>query len=515
MKHLSPAAQVYLLGLMLIMIGLGFLNYKHTRLGLPVMPGAYQTVWTIEAKVTFNARNDAVEASLALPKPQSNIKVLDNTFSSSGYNFRVENIDGHERAIWQKMAANGPQSLYYKFNVYQDGRYVPLASNLLSQAVVKPDWAGSRFAALREAAHVLVTTSRQVTTDVPDFAGELLRQLQDSNNPDGVLVLSSLPGQSVAQVGLALLAQADVPAHLLRGIYLETDRSRLTAIELIELFDGRQWVVLQPIDGAIGLPNHFMIWQRGDRSLLDIQGGENSRVRFSVLANNVPVRQVALKRMEESGSAMIDFSIYSLPIEQQSIFKFILLVPIGALVVTLLRVLVGVRTAGTFMPVLLAIAFIQTTLLTGVFIFLVILVLGLWVRSYLNHLDLLLVSRIAAVVVVVVGVMMLISIVSYKIGYEQALTVTFFPMIILAWAIEHMSILWEDDGPMEVCIQTAGTLFVAVCCYLVMTNRYVEHWTFNFPEVLLVSLGLIVVAGHYTGYRLSELLRFKQMRNMS
>jgi hypothetical protein len=162
--------------------------------------------------------------------------------------------------------------------------------------------------------------------------------------------------------------------------------------------------------------------------------------------------------------------------------------------------------------VLLAIAFIQTSLLNGVLIFLLVLGVGLFVRSYLDRLDLLLIARIAAVVVIVVGVMATLSIVSYKLGLEQALTVTFFPMIIIAWTIEHMSILWEDDGPMEVLIQTAGSLLVAILCYVVMTNRYVEHWMFNFPELLLALLGITIVLGHYTGYRLSELLRFRHMR---
>jgi len=245
--------------------------------------------------------------------------------------------------------------------------------------------------------------------------------------------------------------------------------------------------------------------------MIDVEGGRRSRVSFSTLANNVPTRQVALEQMGGEQAALIDYSIYSLPIEQQSIFKFILLVPVGALIVIFIRVVIGVRTAGTFMPVLLAIAFVQTSLISGVLIFLLILAVGLWVRSYLSRLDLLLVSRIAAVVVIVVGMMSAISIVSYKLGIEQALTITFFPMIIIAWTIEHMSILWEDDGPLEVLIQTTGSLSVATLCYFVMTSRYIEHWMFNFPELLLVLLGLIIILGHYTGYRVSELIRFRHM----
>ena len=139
-------------------------------------------------------------------------------------------------------------------------------------------------------------------------------------------------------------------------------------------FDGERWQVFNPTSGTLGLPANFLIWQRGDKSLLDVEGGSRSRVTFSILANNVPQREVSLKQMGDETAALMDFSIYSLPIEQQSIFKFILLVPVGALIVILMRAIVGIRTAGTFMPVLLAIAFVQTDLLNGVVIFLLIII---------------------------------------------------------------------------------------------------------------------------------------------
>ena len=141
------------------------------------------------------------------------------------------------------------------------------------------------------------------------------------------------------------------------------------ANHLIEIYSGEHWVVFEPKTGRRGLPNNFLIWQRGDKSLLDVEGGRRSRVRFSILANDVPTREVALKKMGGEQAALMDYSIYSLPIEQQSVFKYILLVPVGALVVIVLRLMVGVRTAGTFMPVLLGIAFIQTSLVNGVAIF--------------------------------------------------------------------------------------------------------------------------------------------------
>ena len=42
-----------------------------------------------------------------------------------------------------------------------------------------------------------------------------------------------------------------------------------------------------------------------------------------------------------------------------------------------------------------------------------------------------------------------------------------------------------------------------------------EHLTFNFPELNLVLLALILAMGQYTGYKLSELRRFRAMDEVS
>ena len=508
---MSPRAQVYFLGLFLIALGLGLVAYKSQILSLPIIPGAYKTIWTIEAKIEFDANGGPAKASLALPKSQANMEVLDEIFSSSGYGFTTEKKSGHERAVWAKRDTTGKQALYYKLDVHKKETSQQEPQLSLEPHAADPEWAGTRHASLRAAADALIARSWRNSADRTGFVSQLLKSLNDPNNNDTRLIYNGLSSKNKVQIALDVLAIAEVPAHILRGIYLEEDRSNIGSSSLLEIHNGEHWQVFNPFTGKQGLPSNFLIWQRGDKSLIDVEGGTNSRVRFSTLSNDVPTREVALQRMGGEQAALLDYSIYSLPIEQQSVFKFILLIPVGTVLVIFMRVVIGLRTAGTFMPVLLAIAFIQTTLLSGILIFLLILTIGLWVRTYLSRLDLLLVSRIASVVVIVVSLMALISIVSYKLGIEQSLTVTFFPMIVIAWTIEHMSILWEDDGPLEAFIQTVGSLLVAIICYVVMTNHYIKHWMFNFPELLLVLLGLIIILGHYTGYRVSEMLRFRHM----
>ena len=47
------------------------------------------------------------------------------------------------------------------------------------------------------------------------------------------------------------------------------------------------------------------------------------------------------------------------------------------------------------MAILIALAFIQTTLLVGLPIFITLVAAGLWIRSWLSHMNLLLVARIS------------------------------------------------------------------------------------------------------------------------
>jgi hypothetical protein len=193
------------------------------------------------------------------------------------------------------------------------------------------------------------------------------------------------------------------------------------------------------------------------------------------------------------------------------VYRILLLVPIGAFLLVILRNVVGIKTFGTFMPVLIALAFRETQLLWGIVLFSVVVALGLSIRLYLEHLKLLVVPRLASVLFVVVLLMALLSILTHKLGLERGLSVALFPMVILTMTIERMSIVWEERGATEALQQGLGSLAVAAIVYLIMTIKQVEHLAFVFPELLLVLLAGTLLLGRYYGYRLLELRRFKQL----
>jgi hypothetical protein len=205
----------------------------------------------------------------------------------------------------------------------------------------------------------------------------------------------------------------------------------------------------------------------------------------------------------------MDFSILSLPLQTQQVYKILLMVPLGIFFLVVLRNVIGMKAFGTFMPVLIAMSFRETQLLWGVILFTLIVSVGLMIRFYLEHLKLLLVPRLAVLVMVVVITMMILSVLTHNLGLDRGLSISLFPIVIMTMTIERMTIVWDERGAGEAMKQAIGSLIIATFAYAIMSNPYLEHLFFVFPELLLLVVAATLLLGRYKGFRLMELTRFK------
>ena len=97
-------------------------------------------------------------------------------------------------------------------------------------------------------------------------------------------------------MALDLLTRAKIPARIVRGLFLKDGRRRQSLYELIEVHDGSKWICFNQRTGTQGVPSNFVIWQRGGRSLIDLEGGEDSKVVFSVIRDIRPSLDQATKK---------------------------------------------------------------------------------------------------------------------------------------------------------------------------------------------------------------------------
>lgn len=480
--------------------GLAIAALRHSEYGVPLWPGSVQPVWQVEARIEYSANGGSTKASLTLPPEQNGFRVIGESGASSGFGFNLERSE-QRQATWSKREASGEQQLYYKLDLVADNntRFPGDAPGELRARNFNEPYA--------TAVEQVLTSIVPLTADAESLALQVVAAMNTQPLSQNLsLLLDQFPR---AQLMADLINNAGVNARTVQVLELEDRRRRQSLSDYVQVWSEDDWILFDTENGLVGKDQPLLLWQTQTPAVLEVVGGRNSRVTFSMLTQTRSSLGLAQQNDDN-----FRFSLHNLPIAEQGMFKLIMMLPIGALVVVFLRLIVGMSTSGTFMPILIALAFLQTELLPGVASLLLVVAIGLLIRSLLSALNLLLVARIATLVVVVIGIISFVSVLSYELGLIGGLTITFFPMIILAWTIERMSILWEEEGPKQVLVQGGGSLIVAILAYLVMDVDAIRYWAFNFPEVHLCVLAVIMLLGRYTGYRLLELKRFSTFNDL-
>ncbi|MGO1247078.1 MAG: UUP1 family membrane protein, partial [Oceanisphaera sp.] len=368
----------YIIVAVLFLAGLALMLQRHFVYEVPWMPGEKRQIWSIEAKVEFEAQGKPVKASLAIPGSQPGFTLMNESAASPGYGLSFVEANGSNRAEWTIRNAQGHQELYYKVDMMHDPfAKAPLSTQLPAMTAVE---VAEPYATAMDQVLSLAT---ERSADGITLTRELIKELNNRGQNAELLAQYKAPGPLLVE----LLHRAAVPARLLQGLQLEDGRRRQPLINLVQVYEGESYELFNPETGAQGLQEQQLLWEYHSSPVLDLVGGSNSRVTFTMLQQELPTNIALAKKFDQP--SWIDVSLYNLPLEEQALFKGILLVPIGVLVVVFLRIIVGIKTSGTFMPVLIAMAFIQTSLITGLVGFLIIVGTGLILRSYLSHLNLL------------------------------------------------------------------------------------------------------------------------------
>jgi hypothetical protein len=498
---------VYALAALLTVIGLAVFGYKWQALGFPLTENQETPVWTIESAISFDPGPGTIKVNQHIPTLTPGFRMLNENSVSRGYGFSVDYGSGGREAQWAIRRADGPQTIYYRISVFEDK--TSEASDI-TPPYPPPPVINEPF---KTAVDVIVADVEEQSADDASLTSELLRRMNDpSPNPNVELLLSDVENDAdFVDIVTTMLAAAHIPARMVRGVELDGRQRHASLVPWLEVYDGDRWRYFNPATGEEHLPQRFFVWWRGNEPLVTVEGGSNVQVGFAVQENHLDAVAIAETQAAKKGGTLIDFSLYSLPIRTQAVYGVLLMIPIGALVMVIMRNIVGIDAFGTFMPVLIALAFRETKLFWGVVLFTLLVTLGLSIRFLLERLRLLLVPRLSAVLIVVVLLTLVISLMSHKLGMETGLSVALFPMVIIAMTIERMSVVWEERGAADAMRAGGGSLLVAMAAYIFMGMSWLEHLFFTFPELLLVVLALVLLAGRYTGYRLLELSRFKAL----
>jgi len=497
----------------LIIVGSFIFLYKIFFLNIPLSKNRTTDIWKIEAEITATPEQDKpIKINLLLPESQKNFKIIDEKFISPSYGqiINEDKTSNNNRInIWTKRRAKNQDTLFYSFTVipHKNEQYnkIPFDYSVNKYKFTNPELTASNR---------ILKKAREESADSPSFAANVVNILKNHNDYNSSFLLNNnYSDKNIAKITSKILNLANIKSRIVEGFKLKSNPNltpnfvtNIPFEALLQIWNGSEWITLDIKNNKLGMPKDFFIWNYDNKFILKTDGIKN--VTFAISYKR---SEISTLEAQATNSIFTKFSLLNLPIKTQKQFSILITIPLGILIILILRSIIGLTTIGTFMPVLIAIAFRETGLTLGLISFGIIILLGLILRFYLENLKLLAIPRLGSVLAIVIFILLLISILFNELHIANPSSLSIFPLVIITMTIERMAVLWEERGPSASISQCSGSLLAATIIYLVINQHYIRHILFVFPELSCIIIALILLIGKYRGFRLSEVILFKQL----
>lgn len=190
----------------------------------------------------------------------------------------------------------------------------------------------------------------------------------------------------------------------------------------------------------------------------------------------------------------------------------LLMLPIIATFIAFLRQVVGIKAFGIYTPLIITFAFLATNgLKYGITIFLVVIVTGMLMRFILKPFRLLYLPRVAimltAVAIFVLGVLVL----GGDLRRTGLAAVSIFPILIMITIVEKFVAVQIEKGTRVAVILATETLLISIVGFFIASSETLIRGVASYPWVILFTVPINVMLGKWTGLRLSEYYRFKEI----
>lgn len=491
-------------------------GYRVVALHYPLFPSAKVKAWRLVAALQLvpAAAGKRVAVQIALPQNRPDQSVIDERFISGDMEVNLLTEREGRFSRWTGVIDNKEEYIGYEATVVIRQR--PGESEPQPPPVAPPasltDQEKSLLSSLAAPFSALPADRKRAA-----LTGAAAGQWRGLHPPQAVLAAWEIFRQKYgpARSLVFLLQAAGLPARNVTGLML-TEGIVSKPVEWPEVWTGQRWESLDPETGN-SYPGREkpLALTYGAQPAIELTDVEIREARWTLSRQIVSPWRMHLEPALHADYFLNRWSLFSLPPEFQDTFRIILLVPIGALMICFLRNVVGFPTFGIFMPVLMALAFRNTGLLYGLAIFAGVVFIGFLARSRINSLRLLLVPRLAAILTLVVICFLILSLIGNRLGLRNMMAVGLLPFVILTMTIERFYILIEESGVKEALITAAGSAAVAILTYGVLQWERLQLLFFVYPELLLSIAALQILLGRYTGYRLSEYIRFRAFKDLS
>lgn len=202
----------------------------------------------------------------------------------------------------------------------------------------------------------------------------------------------------------------------------------------------------------------------------------------------------------------------------------LLLVPVIATVVAFMRQVVGITTFGVYTPTIITLSFLVIGIYAGLMTLIAAIIVGSLSRPILKKFRMLFIPKMAIVITLVAMTILLLLIASIYLNlFDTAfLSIAIFPMLILSTLVEKFVSAKGDKGLWSAAFLMGETLLVSTVAYVIaggeinlgianLKFEFVKDMMLNYPEIILLLLIANLGLGKWTGLRVLEHIRFREV----
>jgi hypothetical protein len=509
----------------LVLSGAAVFLYKVLALEYPLSTAELPGTWRVELVVNVTGRGGRVTVEIPLPRSSAYQRLLAEEVRSGLLRFSISDDGGDRRGKWTgrlKQSTTVSYEVTFDALAFAEPAERPQASRPLPESVAallaeSPGIQSTDPAIAELSKEILLggTDHPKLATEIFEFVAREIGSLDTAAPMDAVTVVREGRGNALGRARLfcALARLNRIPCRVIAGVPLKTGRQD-RFVYWNEAWAGQRWV---PYD-VVGRrkeslpPDRLALGSVTEREAVVASGASSLSYHFYVQSELETYAELVRRRVAESEHVLDRLSLLFLPVQLQHTLRILLLVPLGALTMCVLRNIVGVRTFGMFMPMLIALAMTGTGLAWGTAFLAIIIGAALVTRVWIRGLYLLLAARIAFILTLVVLLMIVLFVVGNRLSIPST-GIGAFPFVIMTMIVERISVSLEEEGAANTLRRIVSTLFSIYITYAVIQARELQTVFLVFPEFLLVILGLLVAVGSYSGYRLMEIFRFRELEN--
>lgn len=510
----------------LILFPIGLLFYKSEVLKLSLIPQMVDDVWNFHLSV--RPKGDQLNFSFPIPRSAPGQKITDEKIRNKGVEVFIDSSSDSSVATWSAKEPIKNRMTYsarvdlnpviYK-NIPKD--YTLNYPKGLQKYLKVPELLPEDVTAIETLEGAILEGSEDKTSLVRKIYYYVEEEIQRNTEIKTVHeTLHTGKGSPLIKAKLfnIMARRKGVPSRIVVMARMpdlkEVQDTKIRFTFANEVFLNNKWIPIDTNRGYFGeRPDSFMVIHRNYEEVEKLIS--KKRVSYSIQADRAKInrynRAEFRKEVVKSDSIFSKISLYRLPLPLQTMFTTILLIPIGTLVLSLARNILGVPTFGIFTPILLALFFKETSFGFGLLFFAVVVGIGIFERYILDKFYLLAVPRLSIILTLIILLMIGYAFFSVDLTSISQKHLAFFPIVIVTTIIERLSIQLAEEGIINTLKTLLGTLVISVLVYSLYFISPLEMFIFTNPELLLTIIGLLILVGKYKGYRISEFIRFRDL----